>query len=391
LEGFAAEVAANGWATFNLAGALTVALPAGLLAPSADDPDRMELRSASGDLVFRILFGTWPEAREMHAWMLDSHAGAEPPYQSARDDRIVSSIEMGNGKRVYLRSALVDGVAVSLQVVSEPWQRLRADLIASSMQWGTAPDLAPRPGGPLEAVMIRPLAPPDLSQLPGRPQPPPKVVPPMAPATALVGTGTGFYVNNTDIVTAAHVVENCRETRLEDGSALRLLGSDPELDLAVLSAEHRSDAWLPIAAAEGPRLGEPVFALGFPFYGSDIMANQGLSVTGGNVSALPRVSDAASRIMISAPVQPGNSGGPLLSDGGAVLGVVVARVDDLYTLEHQGSLPQNMNYATSVQQLVPFLQSAHVLFPSAPDTPALDLSAGIPDEVQAAVVLIACY
>ena len=80
---------------------------------------------------------------------------------------------------------------------------------------------------------------------------------------------------------------------------------------------------------EGPCLGEPVLALGFPFLGAAFTANQGLSVTGGNVSALPRVADAWSRVMISTPVQPGDSGGPLLGADGAVPGVVVSRIDDL--------------------------------------------------------------
>ena len=389
LADFAGEVAANGWTTFNLDGTLTVALPAGLLAPGPDEPGRMEFRSPADDLVFRILFGTPPEAQEMHAWMLDAHAGPEEPYHSDRGDRSVTAIQLPGGQRVYLRSALVEGVAVSMQVVSEPWQRPRADLVASSMQWGSAPDLVPTPGGPLEGILLGRGEPPAVAFMPSAPAAPPQTPQPVS-SSGPVGTGTGFYVNNTDIVTAAHVVEGCGQLRLDDGSSLRLLEADRDLDLAVLSAERRSDRWLPIGSAEGPRLGQPVFALGYPFHGSDFMANQGLSVTGGNVSALPRVADTTSRIMISTPVQPGNSGGPLLSSAGAVLGVVVARVDDLYALEHEGTLPQNMNYATSVQQLVPFLQKASVLFPSAGERPEADLSQGIPDEVQAAVVLIGC-
>ncbi len=134
LADFAAEAAANGWTTFNLDAKLTVALPVGLLVAGPDEPGQMEFRSPSDDLVFRILFGLPGEAEEMHAWMLDAHAGPEAPYHSERGDRAVTAIQLSNGKRVYLRTALVEGVAVSMQVVSEPRQRLRADLIASSMQ-----------------------------------------------------------------------------------------------------------------------------------------------------------------------------------------------------------------------------------------------------------------
>lgn len=397
---FMEEVAAGGWATLNLDGPITVALPTAQLVPGPEEPDAIEFRSPDGSLVFRILFGTAPQAREMHAWMLGAHAGEGEPYHSRRGDRTVTRIVLANGKAVYLRSALIDGLAVSMQVVSDPRQEARANLIASTMQWGSAPDLLPEPGGTLERLLLGPPplpapGPPAVAALPEAPRPkplPPRVAPaPVLPTTGLVATGTGFYVNNTDIVTAAHVIEGCREMRLEDGSPLVPVAADPALDLAVLASARRSPHWLPLGPLEGPSLGEPVFALGFPFYGAEFTANQGLSVTGGNVSALPRVADPRSRVMISAPVQPGNSGGPLLSEGGAVLGVVVSRVDDLYALEREGALPQNMNQATSVAQLAPFLEAAGVLFPSAADRGAQDLSQGIPDEVQAAVVLIGCY
>lgn len=394
---FLEEVAASGWVTLNLDGPLTVALPSGLLLPGAEDEDSFEFVSDDGSLRVRMIFGTPQNAWEMHAWMLDSHAGPEELYHSERGDRIVTRIVLSNSKAVYLRSALVDGVTISMQVVNEPWQQDRAALIASTMQWGTAPDLLPEPGGALERLLLGPGSapePPAVALVPNAPAPKPprgNALAPVLPATGLIGTGTGFYVNNTDIVTAAHVVDGCREMRLEDGSALVSVAQDMVLDLAVLASSRRSPHWLPLGPAEGPRLGEPVFALGFPYSDLPEMANQGLSVTGGNVSALPRVADPASRIMLSAPVQPGNSGGPLLSDDGAVMGVVVARIRDEAVLGRTGTLPQNMNYATSVAQLVPFLNGAGVLFPSAADRGTQDLSQGIPDEVQAAVVLIGCY
>lgn len=402
LRAFAEEVAASGWSTFDLDGRLTVALPTFLLRPGPEDPDRVEFASPDDSLVFRIHFGTIPGAWEMHDWMLRNHAGPEASYHSAREDRVVTRSLLADGTGVYLRSAFLDGFAVSMQVLNDPWQEDRAALIASTMQWGAAPDLLPTPGGPLARLLAAlpalpaPPEPPAVAALPPPPAAPPgrnlRPAPaPALPASALLGTGTGFFVNNTDVVTANHVIESCRETRLEDGTPLRLLAADAALDLAVLSADRRSPYWLPLADSAGPRLGEPVFALGFPYSDLEAMANQGLSVTGGNVSALPRVADAASRIMLSAPVQPGNSGGPLLSDEGAVVGVVVSRIADDYVLDETGTLPQNMNYATSVAQLAPFLQAAGVLFPSAAERPPQDLSQGIPDEVQAAVVLIGCY
>ncbi len=409
------EVWANGWVVMNLDSAgLSVALPAALLGPVIEVEGGLEARSVSDDLVFRILFDGPGVTLEMHRWMADAHAGAEEPYRRVRGGRMVSAVTLANGKRVYLRSALVDGLYVSMQVVAEPWQRARLELIASSMQWGWAPDLWPVPGGPLDRMLIGPADPPPLPASPesaamgpapdaappsgppptnpGRPSPAKDGV--AGPAEALgapLATGTGFFVNGTDLVTAAHVVEGCSELRLEDGSTLAVIASDPVLDLAVLASGRRSEAWLPIRENGGPRLGQPVFALGFPYVGLGLVANQGLSVTGGNVSALPRVTDAASRVMVTAPVQPGNSGGPLLGAGGEVLGVVVAVANSDVVYEETGTLPQNMNFVTAADQLARFLGASRVLFPAAATVPAQDLSHGIPDEVQAAVVLISCF
>lgn len=400
------EVWSDGWGVINLEDVgLSVALPSALLGPMVEVGAGLEARSLGDDLVFRVLFddvaGTWA----MHDWMAANHAGPEEFYASDRGDRMVSAATLGNGKRVYLRSALMDGFVLSMQVIAEPWQRGRLELIASTMQWGRAPDLWPAPGGPLDLM---------LSAEPPAASPPPAAVasaaPPAVGSGAMNGararpssaalapaagpplaTGTGFFVNNTDIVTAAHVIEGCGSLWLEeDGAALAAIAADPVLDLAVLSSARRSTRWLPLAVQAGPRLGEPVFALGFPYAGTELMADQGLSVTGGNVSALPRSEDAGARVMVSAPVQPGNSGGPLLGASGAVLGVVVSRADDLAVLDRTGTLPQNMNFVTPVGRLVPFLEGAGVLFPPSVPGEGADLSAGIPDAVQQAVVMIGC-
>ena len=50
-------------------------------------------------------------------------------------------------------------------------------------------------------------------------------------------------------------------------------------------------------------------------------------------------------MQITAPVQPGNSGGPLLDGAGNVLGVVVAKLDALYVAEAIGDIPQKLNFA----------------------------------------------
>ena len=142
-----------------------------------------------------------------------------------------------------------------------------------------------------------------------------------------------------------------------------------------------------ILSADLSRLGEEVTALGYPYLGA---LSQGLTVTGGNVSALLGIDGSQDKLMISAPVQPGNSGGPLLNAQGAVIGVVVARVNDLAILKETGTLPQNMNFAVPNGPLTDFLHAAGVLFPVA-SPQGFDLSAGIPEPVLKAVVPVFCH
>ena len=94
--------------------------------------------------------------------------------------------------------------------------------------------------------------------------------------------------------------------------------------------------------------------------------------------------------MISAPVQPGNSGGPLLNGDGAVIGVVVARINDMVVFEETGTLPQNMNFAVTNGTLTDFLKGAGVGFPAATGVHH-DMAKGVPDAVSGAVVPLFCF
>jgi len=67
--------------------------------------------------------------------------------------------------------------------------------------------------------------------------------------------------------------------------------------------------------------------------------------TKGSVNSLTGFMDDLRLYQISVPIQPGNSGGPLLDNAGNVCGIVVAMLDAKTTFQISGSLPQNVNYA----------------------------------------------
>lgn len=238
---------------------------------------------------------------------------------------------------------------------------------------GPAPVMAPGTGAPA------PAAPTPAAPEPAAPKP--KVT------GTLTSSGSGFYIAPTMLVTAAHVVEGCGAVAMVDGTPLDIVAADSSLDLAVLSGATDAGVWLRLSALEVPKLGEAVTALGYPYYTS---LDQGLTVTSGNVSALRGIDGSSNRVMITAPVQPGNSGGPLLNKKGAVIGVVVSRVDDMAILEETGSLPQNMNFAVPSGPVLTFLAQNRVSRPQGEGTGG-DMSVGLPDGVAQAVVPIYCY
>lgn len=239
---------------------------------------------------------------------------------------------------------------------------------------GPAPVMAPGTG-----------AAPSLPAL-GTPAPEPE--PPKAKVTGtLKSSGTGFYIAPTMLVTAAHVIEGCSAVAMIDGTPLDIMAADSSLDIAVLSGAADAGVWLKLSALEVPKLGEAVTALGYPYYTS---LDQGLTVTSGNVSALRGADGSSNRVMITAPVQPGNSGGPLLNKKGAVIGVVVSRIDDLAVLEETGSLPQNMNFAVPSGPLLTFLAQNRISRPQGDGTGA-EMSGEVPDGVAKAVIPLHCY
>ena len=90
-------------------------------------------------------------------------------------------------------------------------------------------------------------------------------------------------------------------------------------------------------------------------------------------------------MMITAPIQPGNSGGPIMTMDGSVVGVVVSRLGA--SGGRLEDLPQNMNYAVPVADLRSFLSAARVEPASATPQP-IDL--GLPEGIDDAVVHIRC-
>ncbi|NUB92906.1 trypsin-like peptidase domain-containing protein [Haloterrigena sp. SYSU A121-1] len=144
------------------------------------------------------------------------------------------------------------------------------------------------------------------------------------------GIGTGFVIDDEHIVTNNHVVQNASEGGIEvqfsnqEWRPASIVGTDAYSDLAVLRVDDLPDiaGGLSLSEAE-PVIGQEVLAIGNPL-GFDASVSQG--IVSGIDRSLPSPTGFSipAAIQTDAPVNPGNSGGPLVSLEGDVLGVVFA-------------------------------------------------------------------
>ncbi len=184
-----------------------------------------------------------------------------------------------------------------------------------------------------------------------------------APGVAAQGSsGTAFAVAPGLLVTNEHVVAGCRSIEIIAADGRRtgsVVDADAQIDLALLRVSGLKGATARLRKPRDVRLGESVMIFGFPLAGS---LTSGGNFTSGLVSGLRGLRDAAGELQITAPVQRGNSGGPLLDASGLVVGVVQAKLDALRSAIATGDIPQNVNFAISLDVLADFLAKNNVAF-----------------------------
>ncbi|MDB5397364.1 MAG: putative sel1-like repeat protein, partial [Rhodospirillales bacterium] len=171
-------------------------------------------------------------------------------------------------------------------------------------------------------------------------------------APRLRGSASGFVVGKDgEIATDFHVVPNCREIRLIDSAGksnamTRVLGEDRADDLAILAGGGFGTR-LKIRSNRA-ELGENITSYGFPLV--SMLSGTG-NLTTGSVSGTTGMMGAVKAFQISAPVQTGSSGGPVVDASGAVVGIVAAKLNALGIAAATGDLAQNVNFAWRIDLL----------------------------------------
>ncbi len=171
-------------------------------------------------------------------------------------------------------------------------------------------------------------------------------------------TGSGFLVDGVGhILTNAHVAGECGSVTAalsgKPQSSARLVAIDPTNDLALLDAPDIKAATVPELVG-GVRTGANIAVFGFPL--SQQLSTNG-NFTTGLISATTGLYDDSSRVQMTAPVQPGNSGGPVLDENGNVVAIVVAKLNALKTAADNGDVPQNVNFAIKASVAATFLEA----------------------------------
>lgn len=172
-------------------------------------------------------------------------------------------------------------------------------------------------------------------------------------------SGSAFYVDAAGAaLTNAHVVSSCTDVSVA-GLPYDVAALDERFDLALLrSRQPRATPSFVTFAARPARINSDVIAAGFPL--ADLLG--GANVTRGTVTALSGLHGDATRMQISAPVQPGASGGPVFDRNGLVVGVVVAKLDAARVADLTGDIPQNINFAVRAEIAKLFLAAQGVAY-----------------------------
>lgn len=171
-------------------------------------------------------------------------------------------------------------------------------------------------------------------------------------------SGTGFAIStNGYIVTNHHVIDKAKSIEVKgvNGNSSKKLNaelvvSDEKNDLAIIKINDplfSSLGSIPYTVRQGVAdVGESVFVLGYPLTSS---MGEEVKLTNGIVSSKTGFQGDISTYQISAPVQPGNSGGPLFDKNGNLIGVVNAK----HTMAENAGYAIKFNYVKNLIELLP--------------------------------------
>lgn len=258
-------------------------------------------------------------------------------YTVRRADLWITSGRGSDGVMLYTRSDYRRGAWSTIMLSGEDRDAGAFAAVTGSIAPGYAPAIGISPGllsdgiGTMAALMGEP----------AQPRPGPGTAAGAAAMPPASGYGTGFIVTSEGhVLTNRHVIADCGTVSV-DGQTAQVVAEDQTFDLALLKVAGLEGADPAPFAMDPARLNSDVTVAGYPL--PDLLG--GLNITRGAVTSLKGIGGDGINMQISAPVQPGNSGGPVINSAGQVVGVVVAKLDAAKVADLYDDIPQNVNFA----------------------------------------------
>lgn len=179
----------------------------------------------------------------------------------------------------------------------------------------------------------------------------------------LAESGTAIFISTDGLIASnRHVVETCLDVRgALDGQrgSWELAARSDESDIAILKPRAdnpiRPGRVAVFADHDRPRAGEDIVVIGFPLSG--LLADTP-TVSTGIVANVNGLGSDSRTMQITAPIQKGNSGGPVLDRGGRVIGIVSEKLKAVQILRLIGEVPQNVNFAVKAAEVARFARAS---------------------------------
>ena len=180
-------------------------------------------------------------------------------------------------------------------------------------------------------------------------------------AVAVPRVGTAFVVASNQLLTAYHAVETYQRLFISterDGlfTAARVVAFDKALDIALIEASVDAEPVV-FGAWESVPLGVDVSVVGFPKIGEIV---SGKRITAGIINGEQRFSGRNDWFQLSAEVHRGNSGSPVITPDGSVVGIISHKLDAQRAGELTQDFPQNVNFAMKSSRITDFLDANDV-------------------------------
>jgi len=192
-------------------------------------------------------------------------------------------------------------------------------------------------------------------------------------------SGTAWQVSEKHLITSYHVVKDAKSILVviadNDIRNAVMVNSDYANDIALIEVEGIKLPSKPLKIRyEQSKLGNRVAVVGFPM--PDILGTKTQATTG-EISGLMGMNNDPRFFQISASIQSGNSGGPVLNSEGEVIAVVTSKLNDIEVLKSRGEIPQNVNFAIKSNYIKPLLETSGVI-----NTSVLKKSANIEEAIE---------